>query len=268
MVTTNITQSSPQRTNPPLALIFTDAKGRIVFVDQKFMDLMGYPRDQSLVGEPIHKILRVDQAAIAALLQEVAHTGYDHERSLILQSRSGEATEVLCSSVATYNEQGGFIGADITLYENEARSAQADVVPQHEDVLQARIEQIQVETEAREAEQEQANLQLYFTAQMNALQVLLARMGGPRIHAALEESVNQLAQKKGWAMRAQSGHIVLDEKGLPPEGYVTLLKEVVDYASNIIGRPPVMQEMRMVDAKVGDSVCQAAAAAGLRQLIR
>jgi hypothetical protein len=61
---------------------------------------------------------------------------------------------------------------------------------------------------------------------------------------------------------------VLNEQGLPPEGFVTLLKEVVDYASNIIGRPPVMQEMRTVDAKVGDAVRETAAAAGLRQLIR
>ncbi len=265
---TSATQFQSHPTSRPLALMFTDARGRIVFVDANFMQLMGYGRDESLVGEPLYKIIGLEQPRMAELMQEVARTGYVHEHPLAVRGPNGDAVKVLCSCVATYNERGEFIGADMTLHQGHASTQQSGEAPLHGDILQTRIQQIQVETEARKAQEEEARLQLYFTAQMNALQVLLARMGGPRIYATLEASVNQLADKRKWSMRMQSGHIILDEKGLPPEAYAALLKEVVDYGCNIIGRPPILAEMRAVDAQVGETVREAAGVAGLRQWIQ
>lgn len=258
----------PHRSSQPLALLFTDAKGRIVFVDNKFMELMSYPESGQLVGEPLNAVMGIAQADVNQLMQEVARTGYIHEHRLVMRGPSGQTVEVLCSCVATYNDQGQFIGADMTLYQMREITAPQEESPVHGDVLQARIQQIQVETGTRRAQEEQIHLQLYFTAQINALQVLLARMGGPRIHAALEACVNNLATRKQWPARLQGGHITVDEAGLPVEAYAELLKEIVHYGSDIVGRRPVIQEMREVDSQIGDLSKQAAEDAGLRQFVR
>lgn len=287
----------------PLALLFTDARGRVVFVDNKFLELMRYPEATSLVGEALHKVVGVDAPAIMTMMQDAARQGYVHERPLTLHLKQGETLPVLASSVATYNTDGEFIGVDITFHNAADASTEDETAPVHGNVLQTRIQQIHDEAEskalaqiaaqqekrAQEAEamsrmaeedrqkraeqiaRERAEMearvlpQLYFTAQVNALQVLLARMGGPRIHDTLESNLNKAAAKGNWPIKILGGQITVSEAGAPPEAYQSLLRGVIDYGANIIGRASILDEMRAVDAAMNPRTCEIAGNAGLRQ---
>jgi hypothetical protein len=251
-----------------VALVFTDARGHVVWVDNGFLSLMAYPEAVGLVGLPVHRVLGIDPQDAAEMLQDVARSGHIHERPMVLHSADGESISVLCSGVATRNPDGEFIGADIALFDAASTSVDGVAARDHSDVLQTRIDQIQAESELGKASKEQVLLQLYFTAQINMLSVLATRLGGPRIHAVLESLVNKMAAREGWAVRLHGGQITLDERGLPAEGYASLLKEIASYASDLIGRSPVLEEMRAVDARVGENARQSADQAGLRGLIQ
>jgi hypothetical protein len=292
-----------QQRTAPLALLFTDARGRIVFVDNNFLEMLNYPSATSLVGTPLHKVAGIDASSLSSLMQDVARTGYVHERSLSLNGPGGESINVLCSSVATYNPEGEFIGVDMTFHDAADASLQDDTAPVHGDVLQSRIVQIHAEAEARakaqadeieaqarmqaeeteaqareQADEEQARAaiqaqqraqeeqilrQLYFTAQVNALQVLLARMGGPRVHATLEDNLNKTASKNRWPIRILGGQITIGD-AMPVEGYQGLLHSVVDYGSNVVGRAWMLEEMRAVDMRMDARTREVADHTGLR----
>jgi hypothetical protein len=280
-----------QRT-APLALLFTDARGRIVFVDNNFLEMLKYETASSLVGTPLNKVAGIDSSALSSLLQDVARTGYVHERSLSLHGPDGESLNVLCSSVATYNPEGEFIGVDMTFHDAADATLEDDTAPVHGDVLQSRIVQIHAEAEARakaqadeaqahariqadeaqaraaleanqRAQEEQILRQLYFTAQVNALQVLLARMGGPRVHATLEENLNKTASKNRWPIRILGGQITIGDD-MPVEGYQSLLRSVVDYGANVVGRAWMLEEMQAIDMRMDARTREIADHAGIR----
>jgi hypothetical protein len=281
-----------QQRTAPLALLFTDARGRIVFVDNNFLEMLHYETASSLVGTPLNKVAGIEASALSSLLQDVARTGYVHERPLALHGPGGTSLDVLCSSVATYNPEGEFIGVDMTFHDAADATLEDDTAPVHGDVLQSRILQIHAEAEARaqaqadeaeaharlqadealaraanqanqRAQEEQILRQLYFTAQVNALQVLLARMGGPRVHATLEESLNKSAAKNRWPIRILGGQITIGDN-MPVEGYQTLLGSVVDYGANVVGRAWMLQEMKAVDLRMDARTREIAEQAGLR----
>src|SRR5688572_25738205 len=133
----------------PLALLFTDARGRVVFVDNNFLELLAYAEATSLVGEPLHKVVGVDAPAVMSLMQDAARQGYVHERPLTLHNVKSGALTVLCSSVATFNSDGEFIGVDITFHDAADASDEDDTAPAHGDILQTRIQQIHAEAEAK-----------------------------------------------------------------------------------------------------------------------
>jgi hypothetical protein len=281
-----------QQRTAPLALLFTDARGRIVFVDNNFLEMLNYPSATSLVGIPLHKVAGIDANALSALMQDVARTGYVHERPLALNGPDGVAIQVLCSSVATYNPEGEFIGVDMTFNDAADATLEEDTAPVHGDVLQSRILQIHTEAEARaqaqadeataharlqadealaraanqasqRAQEERIFKQLYFTAQVNALQVLLARLGGPRVHATLEDRLNKSAAKNRWPIRILGGQITIGDD-MPVEGYQALLGSVVDYGANVAGRDWMLQEIHTVDTRMDARTCEIADQAGLR----
>jgi hypothetical protein len=82
------------------------------------------------------------------------------------------------------------------------------------------------------------------------MQVLLARMGGPRVQTTVEDIVNQRAAKGGWPIQLKGGHFVITAGSVPAEAYQMLLKEVIDYGRNIIGGRLLTQEMRALDAQM------------------
>ncbi len=250
-----------------LALVFTDARGRVVFVDNNFLDLLNLSQPGTIVNQPLHQILHVDRAIITQLINDVAQTGYVHQRPLTLKVPEGSTLPILCTAVATRDSEGNFIGADLTLCcDDESTTPETPMF--HADVLYTRVKQIQSEAETLKTLEEQARLQLYFTAQVNALQVLLGRMGGPRVQGTMEEIVNQTAKKNAWPIHINGGHFTADLKDEYAAVYLALLTEVIDYAASVIGRRAVQGEMQAVEEQMDTRSLQVADDCGLRSFLK
>ncbi len=245
-----------------VALLFTDASRRVVFVDQQCLLLLGYSESSEVVGEPVYKALRMSAEGADRLIDEVARQGYVAERPLELRDAAGRPLIVLCSGMATYDHNGGFIGADLTLRRLTVE-APFKLLTTHWDVLSARIQQIRAEAERQQAEMDQMWSQLYFTAHLSALQVLLARMGGPRVRAALDTLVNDAARKRRWTVSIQGNRIVVQDSPTA-EAYRVLLAEAVLYGVNIVGWQVVEREIEAVDRQLGAECLSAADRLGLR----
>jgi hypothetical protein len=261
-------KNQPSPSNPQgaaLCLVFTDARGRIVFVDNNFLDLLGQNDATSLVGEPLYKILNVAPQKITELIAAIAQTGYIRDRSIEIQALDELLLRVACTGVATYDDQGAFVGADLTLY-NDTQLMPSDVqFVDHGDILSARIKEIQDETEKQWQEEEHLSSLSYFTAQVMAIQVLLGRMGGPRVREMVEILVNQTANQHGWRVQLRGGHITVEEKAIPLDAYAVLMEQVIDYGTSIIGEQAILHEMQEVDIQMTAHEREVAGQAGLRR---
>ena len=100
-----------------------------------------------------------------------------------------------------------------------------------------------------------------------AIQVLLGRMGGPRVREMVETLVNQAAQRHGWSVRLQGGHLSVSGGELPLSVYVVLLEQVVDYGASIVGQRAIVRELQAVDARMSAPLREMAGQVGLRKWI-
>jgi hypothetical protein len=247
------------------ALLFTDAWGRVVFVDRNFFHLLGERSVGSLVGEPLYRVLNVERQAISDLLNDVAQAGYVQGRTLRVQDASGRSLSLVCSGVATYDDKGTFIGMDVTLHPPEAQRLRETSI--HGDIIFTRIRQIQAEVEKRRHHQQQMMLQTYFTAHINALYILLGRMAGPRVCNSLQESLNRLASQNGWQVSLSDG-IVTIEGEMEASTYRVLLAEAVSFSVSVVGRRLVAHEMSAVDAQMDARLLEVAEQAAMREFFR
>ncbi len=250
-----------------LGLIFTDSRGRIVFGDSHFLDLIGPDKAVMLVGQPLHKVIGTDQETITGLISEIGRTGYVRDQRLVLLNRNGSQTVVACSGIATYDDQGSFIGVDLTLRDPEHTALPATLLDTHSDVLDARIKQIEFEVRDHAAEQSEALSNLYFVAQVSAIQILLGRLGGPRVVEAVETMINQSAAKNHWPVQIKGGRFVIQTAKTPLEAYQRLLAELFEYAGAVAGQPTIIEEMKLVDAHMKPEARTVAGELGLRDYL-
>jgi hypothetical protein len=250
-----------------LGLVFTDARGRVVFVDSNFLTMSGQSESSRLVGEMFARVVKADSNRVNELIQTVAKAGFVKGFELDLGVPPDSPIRVACSGVANYDEYSAFIGADLTLRDTRTGAPAEDTPPAQEDILARHIQQIEgtVESEAqREHEAEDMLLQSYFTAQAGALQVLLGRMGGARVQEKFEELINQSAAKNSWPLQCKGGLFVIDTSRMPSEALKSILDELVSYAGSVVGNRAIGLEMQKVDSQVSERARNLAQEAGIR----
>jgi len=267
-----MTAASPlRRSLDPMAaslgLVFTDSRGRVVFGDSHFLDLIGPDKAGTLVGKPLHQIMGADHQDVSSLISDIGRAGYVRDKRLSVTIQRGEQQIVACSGIATYDEQGGFIGVDLTLRDPDHTAHPDLMLDTHGDVLNARIQQIEFEAETHGVEQNMALANLYFTAQVSALQVLLGRMGGPRVAEALEDQINGSAAKRQWPIQIKGGRFVVELTKTPPEAFRLLMAELFEFASGVIGQRGVVEEMKLIDVHMKPETQAVAGQVGLRDFL-
>jgi hypothetical protein len=245
----------------PLALLFTDADEQILFVNDELLKIIDCPEAGAVVGEPFHQALGVDHKLVSQLMQDINQIGYVHDWPLELHPTTRSPLEVLCTGVAAYDDRGGFIGADITLRDPVLAGVPETPFTHHKDALHARIKQIQSEVETLE---DRSSLQLYFMAQAYALEILLARMGGPRVCRTLDGIANRIIDKRSWPIRVKDGAFTFEKPDLPPDVYATLLVGIAHYAADVIGARMVAAEIQAVDEQMDPHLRDVARQAGLQ----
>jgi len=250
-----------------LGLVFTDARGRVVFGDTHFLDLIGPDKAGLLVGQPLHKVMGADHQTVSELISAIGRSGYVRDQRLSITNLHGVQIVVACSGIATYDEQGAFIGVDVTLRDPDHTALPSMMLDTHGDILNARIQQIEFEAQSQGAEEKSALTNLYFAAQVSAVEVLVGRMGGPRMLEALEGQFNRSAGKNGWPIQLKGGRFVVDVVKTPAEAFRILLAELFEFAANIMGQRAIIDEMKLVDAHMKPDAQAIAAKAGLRDFL-
>jgi hypothetical protein len=208
-----------------------------------------------------------DHQVVAGLISDIGRTGYVRDQRVSITNLHGVQMVVACSGIATYDDQGGFIGVDLTLRDPDHTALPSMMLDSHSDVLNARIQQIEFETQAQGAEESAALVNLYFTAQVSAVEVLLGRLGGPRMVEALEALFNRSAGKNQWPIQLKGGRFVVDLNKTPTEAFRLLLAELFEFAANVMGRRAVVDEMKLVDAHMKSDTQAIAGQAGLRDFV-
>jgi serine/threonine-protein kinase len=242
----------PQHT--PHALLFTDVQGQVIFVNGHLLRLVGRAEAdiRSVIGKPLYDVLGISSDAARSLIQDVSRIGRLYNRSLTLQGRAGPPFPVLCTAEATYDEKGECIGADLSLRiaaETGAAAAEWSETPDRLDTG------------------ERTYLQLYFTSQVDALRVLVLRVGGPRLGQTLDRILSETAARNAWPVNVGDGRVEVETAKADPHVYHGLLAKAVAYAVKVIGKKMVKRQMELVDEQMGQRSVDLARKLGLLEII-
>ncbi len=251
--------SLDDQANMPLALVFTDSHGRVISLHGPLLDLLQLDDPGSLIGKPLHTVLGIELEVAQHLIESTAQQGRVLDWPLEIHLQDGESMAVQCASTASLNDKGDFIGADITLHNQQAQPASQG------DSLTVHIQQTQAEAAS---EEDQDLLRLYVTVQFSTLHVLLARMAGLRVAESLETTINKIAEKRDWPLSVSGDRLLAQQDDISAEAYRVLLSETIRFVANIIGRRTVVAQMRAVDEHMEDRAVEVAQDAGLRRLFQ
>lgn len=225
-------EMSPVATAQHSALLFTNVLGQVIFVDHYFLKMMKRRSSdvRAIVGKPLHEIIGLDSETVEQLIQEIGETGRVSERQLTLQDARGAPFAVFCGGVATYDNDGAFVGADITL----RRAASTP---------DSRPDTIAIDLNTKD----ETMLQMYFTAQVEALHELLIRLGGQRLGSNLETIINETSQRNVWPVNMQSGRVHVELKITDVDVYNALLSKAAAFARSVSGPSMVRKKMQGID---------------------
>jgi hypothetical protein len=76
-------------TENPAAVLMTNEMNQVVFVDSRFLGLMGYSEAGVIVGESLHKALGWALNTASELVEELKQTGHLPPRAVELQGAIG-----------------------------------------------------------------------------------------------------------------------------------------------------------------------------------
>lgn len=236
------------------ALLFTDMTGHVIFVDSYFLKLTGRSSAsvREIIGQSVHKTLGIEKETVDQLLQEVSRIGQVQNRVLDIVDTIGQPIHVACSGSATYDEQGACIGVDLTL--------------RYASLPGAGVSHLSTPTSVYNTEERQ-NIEFYFRAQMDAIRVLLMRLGGQRLVLKLQAIVNETSERNDWPVRMEDSQIEIEIYSLRPDIYRALFAKAVTFASGVIGRGVVEKQLKAVDQQMGDNAGQLAEELGLQELL-
>ncbi len=218
------------------ALLMTNMIGQVIFVDQQCLKLLHYQLQDArmVIGKPLQEVLGLDSATAHDLIENVSKKGRVEGITLELKDTRGNSVIVLCTTIATYDSQKAFVGTDITL------KPFIEVID-HADATLLGASALRLDTT------EETMLQLYFSAQIKALEGLLLNLGGKKFRDYLEVVLNETAQRNVWPISIQNGEIKVDLQTKDADIYAALLAKAKAYAVSLIGANMVNKEMTGVD---------------------
>ncbi len=97
-------------------VVFTDAENKVVYANPYFMTMMGISDPAEILNKPLPSYVwggKPEQAEL--LFQDVRDNGFVRERELSLHNKKYEPVFAMCSSVASRDGQGNFVGTEIML---------------------------------------------------------------------------------------------------------------------------------------------------------
>jgi len=108
---------------------------------------------------------------------------------------------------------------------------------------------------------------VYLTIQIDALQILLARLGGLETRAALERILNTTAVAHRIPVHMRQGYLDFVDRTVPFDAYRTFFRAAADYAVSVIGRRIVAEELNAVDRRIDPAARKTAELLGLTKVL-
>ena len=110
-------------------IVFTDASNRVVYANPYFLRMMNIADPAELLNKPLPNYMWSDRTDPERLFEDVRTNGFVRERELSLFNRDGSPVFAACSSVASRDDDGVFIGTEIMLCNvTSKRKIQAQLV--------------------------------------------------------------------------------------------------------------------------------------------
>jgi hypothetical protein len=239
----------------PLAILFTNSGGKVVFTNRNFLLLTEETASQAVAGENLQAILPVESQSITKIIGVITGRGFVDKIPVSVLTGTGKTLPVLFSGVAAYGTKGDYIGADIFLHKGFTPAApDSPTVPalRHTAVLKVYVSEVFAGTRL----QGTTFIQAYVVAQIEVLQVLLARMGGPEARRTLERTVNEVLDGHAVPAHMQNGYLEFHHKSIDISIYRLVLRAAIRYARDAIGQRIVGQEMMKVDGQLDKGLLQ------------
>jgi hypothetical protein len=233
----------------------TNMLGQVIFVDQVCLRLLKrhHHEARTIIGKSLHDVLGFDRATTEGLLGEIASAGKISDWELVVRDSGRSPIPVLLSAVATRDDKGNFVGADVSLHPIfDAASAPTmtnfDTVDEKLDTM------------------EETYLQTYFKAQIEGVQALLVQLGGVRLGRNLETIINETAERNVWPVSMKDGNITVQLRKSDADIYRALLAKAVAYAVKMIGKKVVARQIETAEKRLDPRVLEFVGELGLREL--
>jgi PAS domain-containing protein len=96
-------------------IVYTDAQHRVVYANPYFLKMMNIGDPADLLNKPLPDYMWSDPGDATQLFEDVQSNGFVRERDLSLYNQDKSPIFVACSSVASRDADGQFIGTEIML---------------------------------------------------------------------------------------------------------------------------------------------------------
>jgi serine/threonine protein kinase len=223
------------------ALLMTNMLGQVIFVDQSCLKLLKrhYSDARLIIGKSLAEILGIPAQVTEKLLKDVSKSGRLDKYPLEIKDTKGTTVQVVCTLVATRDDKGGFVGADITLRPvADANRSDFITVEKHLDT------------------KDESYYQTYFQAQLKMLWELAVQLGGKKLGANLDRIINETAQRNVWAISLQNGDATIELRTADVDVYRALLAKAVAYVVNIVGKQAIVKGMQRVDGRLDAKILE------------
>lgn len=249
----NAIGSSQSEGPPSSALLFVNNLGHVIYLNNPMLGMVNRleAEARTIAGKPLHEVIGVDPSLVQQLLQDVNQIGNVYNRPLEIADSSGKKINVLCTAAATYDEKGKVIGTDLSFqYITTPSGAQPGGVLDEDEFSTG----------------EKSYTQLYFNSQLDALRVLLLRLGGPKLGQTLDRIINETAERNDWPIQIKDGVVEIDAANMEVYIFHALLVKAMTYAIGVIGVDIVQKQMKTVDDQIGERAAKLAQKLGLKEL--
>lgn len=230
----------------PGGLVMTNMLGHVIFMDHPCMKMLKRHQREArmIIGKPLHEVLGISKTLTDDLLKQVGNEGRIERLEFDVHDAHGVEFPVSCHMVATRDDRGAFVGADITL--RDISSALNPHLTHDFETAEKRLDTT-----------EETYLQNYFRAQMKALRDLAVQLGGPRVGRNMETIVNETAERNVWPLRMENGEVAIEIRSNDADIYRALLAKAVVYVVSLIGERMVLREMQAVEKKMDKRILDA-----------
>lgn len=238
----------------PAGLLFSNMAGHTIYLNNHLLKMLDLPQSaiRHTVGESIHKVLGLDRETVEGYLDAVKQSGTLEIPQVQLRTGSGGSINATIVAMATFDDEGKFIGADFSV----------------QPTTQSKLPSMDLaETVAEEMDTSDHNeAEQYFSAQLTGLRELLSRTAGPRVSGNLDRIINETASRNQWPVRLSGEEIEFERFITETHIYHALLSKAAAYASSVLGNKLVEKQMRKVDDKMPADALALAGRLGLRDI--